>query len=1224
MLKLKRIELQGFKSFCDRSEMRFHGNGVAAIVGPNGCGKSNLSDAITWVLGEQSARSLRGSRMEDVIFAGTRERKPVGMASVTMTLVDPAAHSEFPVANGNGLNGNVHADGHRDAKNGEITITRRLYRSGESEYLINGRTARLRDIQDIFMGSGLGPESYAIIEQGRIGQILSTRPADRRGVIEEAAGITRFKTKRRLAEARLESARANLTRVFDILEEVGRHVNSLRRQAAKAKRYSELRTEMIAQLTVALSGRYRLLERDIAKTAIDLNLAATEAQKLVADVESKEAAASGLLESSYGVDAKLTEARKQLAEQRVEAERVRGRLESQAREIGSIESRLTRGEEESQDLEKRFTHGQLELDEYARKIAELEAAAEQIRTKLNARTVEREHALTALRERERSIEGLRNNVLKLLGEASSLRNQLAQIDGQLNGITRDLERIGRDEQSAAAEIERTEAARGELTERLRATREQLQAAVEHRKQVDEELSTRRARAAESRRKLDELRAEVSRIRARRDSLNDVLLHRSYTTETVKRFFTAIEKGHVTDLKPAGVLADFLEVETGWEKAVEEFLHDELEYVVVNSWDEAERGIAYMRGGSDGRATFLVHPQTETHPGQPDALDVEGLTPLRNVVRLSNGLASAPSSLVPRVDRCLLVEDRTQAQKLAPAHPDLFFLLPDGVCYHGHAVSGGKKTGSGPLGLKREMRELGTQLTGKEKELTKTRSLLEDLELEMAQLNEDLERIRGQQNRADKEAVALDHELRKLNEEGSRAQSRLSVARREAERLQAEQVKAQERRATASAQIAEKEQSRAEQEQGLAAARTELEEFGRTAARIGEEHSTLRVQLAGLDERRKSDAAARGRIENQLREMAHRRQNLTRDMERLGVDRARLLSDNVELDVRATALASQITASDAQVAELAAEESRVRVLLAEADEQLRAVRHEVQSASEKKNAVEVDLVRKQAELKYLDETCHKELNCALADLPAADGEAIPDESVLADAEAKYTECRTKIEALGPVNTSAEEEFSEAQTRADFLTAQKTDLITAIKDTEKAIGEIDVESRKRFVEAFEAINENFREIFKTLFSGGVAEMRLTDAENGESGIDIIAQPPGKKLQSVLLLSGGERALTAMALLMGIFRYQPSPFCVLDEVDAPLDEANIERLTRLIREMSAQTQFIVITHAKRTMEAAQALYGVTMQEPGVSKLVSVRFQEMAAPPPPPPPQAELAAAK
>src|ERR1700684_842012 len=312
LLKLKRVEIQGFKSFFDRTEMKFAGSGIAAIVGPNGCGKSNLSDAMSWVLGEQSAKSLRGARMEDVIFAGTRDRKPLGLASVTMTLVDPSAE-EAAQENGNG---NGHTNGHH--KPSEVTITRRLYRSGESEYLINGRSARLRDIQDLFVGTGLGPESYAIIEQGRIGQILSNKPQDRRAIIEEAAGIGKFKTKKRLAEAKLEGAKQNLSRVFDILEEVGRQVNSLKRQASKAKRFEELRTDMVAHLRQAVSGRFRMLEREAAKLALDLNQAQTNFQAFAAQVQEKEREHTSTQESCYRVDAELTEARSKVAELNLE------------------------------------------------------------------------------------------------------------------------------------------------------------------------------------------------------------------------------------------------------------------------------------------------------------------------------------------------------------------------------------------------------------------------------------------------------------------------------------------------------------------------------------------------------------------------------------------------------------------------------------------------------------------------------------------------------------------------------------------------------------------------------------------------------------------------------------------------------------------------------------------------------------------------------------------
>ncbi len=585
--------------------MRFHGEGIAAVVGPNGCGKSNLSDAISWVLGEQSAKSLRGSRMEDVIFAGTRDRKPLGMASVTMTLVDPNHHTQAAVS-GNGSNG---SNGHsKDAPPQEITITRRLFRSGESEYLIDGKQARLRDIQDIFMGTGLGPESYAIIEQGRIGQILSSKPQDRRSVIEEAAGITKFKARRRLAEAKLEGAKQNLTRVFDILEEVGRQVNSLKRQASKARRYTELKAEMQGHLRRSLTGRYRMLERDAAKTALDLNLATAEVQQLAGQLKEKETEQTRLQEQCFKTETDLTQARARLAGLRLEAERARGRLESQARQIGEIEQRLAQGETETQELDRRWEAQQQEFAAAAGAIQELEAKAEEARRRLALKNEERDTLQGALRGREQALEAARAAVLRRLGAASSRKNQLAKIDEYLAGVGRDTTRLERDEQAASADVERLTKSRAEIAARAAERQKELESIAGQRRTVEEELATRRSRLGETRRKMDELRQAFSRIKARRDSLEEILSHRAYTTESVKRLFTAIERGQAQDLKPIGVLADFVEVDPAYERAAEEFLHDELEYVIVDNWDEADRGIGLLRSDLDGRATFLVHPE----------------------------------------------------------------------------------------------------------------------------------------------------------------------------------------------------------------------------------------------------------------------------------------------------------------------------------------------------------------------------------------------------------------------------------------------------------------------------------------------------------------------------------------------------------------------------------------------------------------------------------------
>lgn len=1241
MLKLKRVEIQGFKSFYDRTEMKFNGSGIAAIVGPNGCGKSNLSDAISWVLGEQSAKTLRGSRMEDVIFAGTRDRKPLGMASVTMTLIadeTPAEPvnlgslnagpvnvapplSEHPTQlNGFAANGQVEhtppqSEPSKTAERaGEITITRRLYRSGDSEYLINGRTARLRDIQDLFMGTGLGPESYAIIEQGRIGQILSTKPQDRRSVIEEAAGITKFKTRKRLAEAKLESAKQNLSRVFDILEEVTRQVNSLKRQASKTRRYSELKTEATGYLRQVLIARFRTLERETTKLAIELNLASAQLQNLQEAIAGRERDQSQLSESAYANEQALTAARKQLSDLQLEAQRAQGQFEYQVKQIEQIHERLGAAAREAETLESQQQARAAELD---RQSAELEALAcdsASAQQRLEQKSGERQQAQAQVAEQERALEAGRQAVIRLLDEISALKHRIAHRDGQLASYQRDAERAATEQQESESDLARLDQARAELSDRLTARQTELMALTDRRNALQQDLQDKRAALAGSRRVVERLRTEHSRVKARKDSLEEVLQHRSYTTESVKRLFGSIEHGKTLNLQPIGVLADFLEVDPEIERAAEEFLHDELEYVVVREWVDADRGIEFMRGEPDGRVTFLVEerhefsgrtgdlPRPATQPGT--------LTLLTDALRFTNGVSHLPLELLPRISYCYMAADRGIARQMAARFPHCWFLAHDGVSYHGQAVTGGKKSGAGPLALKRELREVSQIERAKHDELTAAETEAAEIDRALASLDEQLEHVRAQQQTQEKEVLALDHETRKLAEELQRTHALLARARQELETLGRTQIELKEHSERDRTALAEGEKQRTKEEQALESARERLSLLQAALGHLTEEHAAFRADLAGLDERRRSAAEHRARLDSQLREAANRQAQLTQETERLRSNRAELLASNAQLEARTSELTAAIAAAERAVEELAQNESDFRANLAAIDEQLKQLRLDAQLAHERRSQLQVAFARAESDLKHLEETCRNELDAPLAQVIEGAG-AAEDVAGLEELEAQYAEVRRKIEALGPVNPQALEEFEEAQHRHDFLSAQRQDLLDSLRDTEKLINEIDVESRKRFSEAFQAINANFREMFKTLFGGGIGEMRLTDEENAaESGIDIVASPPGKKLQSVLLLSGGEKSLTAMALLMATFQYTPSPFCVLDEVDAPLDEANIERLTRLLREMSTQTQFIVITHAKRTMEAAQSLYGVTMQEPGVSKLVSVKFDQQLEP--------------
>ena len=1219
MLKLKRVELQGFKSFCDRTELKFQGSGIAAVVGPNGCGKSNLSDAITWVLGEQSARSLRGARMEDVIFAGTRSRKPVGMASVTMVLVDPVADRP-PVPESIPVNGAAPSEGSAaqtepvaatgnvtvlPSKPTEVTITRRLFRSGESEYLIDGRQARLRDIQDIFMGSGLGPESYAIIEQGRIGQILSSKPSDRRGVIEEAAGITRYKSRKRLAESKLESSKQNLARVFDILEEVTRQANSLKRQAAKAKRYSELKADLDGRLRTLLGARFRVLDEEARDAALSLEEASAQLKQISEQVATGEAQRGKLQEVCYQLERDLTAERKKLAEANVESERTRGRLEAQVRESGALEQRMARGETESKELESRLHVAELERDSLARTVKTLEAQIAQSRALMIEKNQVRDRLQNQLRDHEKAIEGNRVTVLRLLGESATLKNQLAQVDEFLAGIDREFARVQTEDKNAQAEVERLVVARRELSDAITQRQLDLETVTGEKRQTEETLGSRRGLANQTRSQLDQARGECSRLRAKKESLENVISHHAYTTDSVKRLFSAAEKGQASGFKPLGVLADFVEVDATYERAAEEFLRDELEYVVVRDWKQAERGMQIFHPATgealEGRATFLVEEGEAA--AQPEVALAPQLPRLVDHLRLTNGLSHQAATLLPRLSNCYLAPEAQAARDLAAAHPALYFLLPTGQCYHGRMLSGGHKKASGPLALKRELREVAKVLAEQERSLTERTQGFENLTTEISGLEHDLDRLRSLQQTREKDALALGHEMRKLSDENSRANSRISVARMDLERLNRERERSVEQRERNRAAVAQKDGERAGREQALEVERQELEAAQGEAARIREEHSTLRAELAALEERHRAASSALGRLEGQIRETRERRTHLGRDIERMGEHRAHLLAENIELDARAIALAELVQQTDAAALVWAEQEAARRGELQAADEALKVTRAAIEAGHQRRGEIEVELVRRQSELKFLEETSRKELGIGLAEIaPEGDSGTEPD---LAEVERGYNEVRGKIESLGPINSQALEEFEEAQTRQDFLTAQRQDLLDSIRDTEKAIHEIDGISRARFQEAFDAINENFRQAFQTLFGGGSGEMRLTDESNAsESGIDIIASPPGKKLQNILLLSGGEKSMAAMALLMAIFKFQPSPFCVLDEVDAPLDEANIGRLTKLLKEMSVDTQFIIITHSKKTMEAAQSMYGVTMQEAGISKLVSVRL--------------------
>jgi chromosome segregation protein len=1296
LLKLKKLQILGFKSFCDRTELKFHGEGIAAIVGPNGCGKSNISDAISWVLGEQSAKSLRGARMEDVIFAGTRDRQPTGMAEVSLTLVDPevyegevssepeieirdempeedwneeavraeaaaaaeqhyeevrplgaeevgtadettvqeieaepaeeqASVEQAPTDEPQGRDGaGVSAPGvvlkirrrklkRPEIKAGQIIVTRRLFRSGDSDYLLNGKLCRLRDIQEMFMGTGLGPESYAIIEQGRIGQILSSKPHDRRAIIEEAAGITKFKTKKRLSELRLEEARQNLARVNDIFEEVTRQMNSLKRQASKAERYAKLREEMKSKLKLVLTSKFAQVRGESANLEAEL-AGITEQMRTRAEAAQEwERQQAECTQRGYSLE----------AEARANSER----LNQIGRDVDRASNQQRHNQERCAELTMRCEAGEVELARGAEQMASLEselatnravlgsAAEEVAAAQAEAALRKQEASVTAeaLAELERQQEQRRVEILQAVAGSAEVRNQITQAVEHAAALDREAQRVEQEMAQTRGAIENCGGRRGQLQLEFESVSQRLSALGAQIEDTRQRLEARRREEGEAKRRLDGLRAEYATALGRKSSLEAVIAEHGYSTESVKRLFQSgvVEQG----FHPAGVLADFLEVDSRYEAVVEDFLRDELNYVVVKSWDAADHGLRLLEGDVNGRATFLVHPE-DSQAKFSFAVDENGrntppahvpVLPLKNCIRVLNGFGKSLEVILPKLGNGYITPDPFLARELALENPDAFFLSKSGECFHNVTVTGGRQRAEGPLSMKRELREVLRQVEEIERALADGEQAVARLAREISELSSRLERLRGENREAEREAMTSGHALEQINAELTRAREREATCAAELERIRAARREKEEWVAARQEELGARERQREQLEGERSAAQARLEQLKGSRDAAAYSASEMAARLAALEERRTAAAAAVARIESLHAGEANRIAELQARMEAARGEIERRQQENVELAAQVVSLAAEREGVEVRAQELQAESEAVRVKLGEIDQALREIRAELDIARDRRGEISAAIAKLQSDVEYLQQTTINELGMT-SELLLGDATVLRVEGEqLAAEDAMVVEMRGRLEAMGPVNMMALEEYQETTQRHVFLETQRKDLLDSIENMQNTIREIEVFSRQKFQEAFERINENFQLTFRKLFGGGHAFMRLTDEENStESGIDVVASPPGKKLQNVLLLSGGEKALTALALLVGIFQYQPSPFCILDEVDAPLDETNIGRFTELVREMSVRTQFIIITHSKKTMSVAPVMYGVTMQEPGVSKLVSVTFGE------------------
>ncbi len=1175
-MKIKRLEILGFKSFVDKVTIDFQ-QPITGIVGPNGCGKSNIVDAIRWGMGEQSAKNLRGKNMEDVIFGGSESRKPLGMAEVSLlfstedTLV-PAKYLNYS----------------------EIQVTRRLYRDGESEYYLNKSPCRLLDIAELFMDTGVGNKAYSIIEQGKIGTILHSKPEERRFLIEEAAGVTKFKARKQVALRKIEHTRQNLLRLGDIISEIRRQVNSLQRQAKKAEKFKVCREELkeIEQFFAVRS--WEALEGERSSTARSHDEATTRLEGVATNLESGELRLEERRISLMEEEQRVTAAQEEAYKLKGDLQGVENRLEFQRKEHAALDGRKLRLLEELAGLER-------QKEEATREQQGLEAHRGEYDSDIQADEARLAAGEENLEELTRTEMGLSRRLEESRRELFDLLSQIAQINNAQTGATRRLE-------SMAERFQRHHRENVQLQERLleAMTRSSgLEVDLTSQQRLREELKIRleelREQEALLKRQFHDTEQELNRQR----NLLSGRKSRLQSLRELENSLTGYGQGVKSLLRSErfakrfkGVLADLVETGEAHETPLEAALGERLQYLVTTNDGDAREAITFLREGKGGRGSFLFAPPTLPTPSD---VPRDG-TELRSLVTFNPDFAPLVEPLLAGV---YLSTNLESALEQGIRYPGCTFVTPWGeLVTAGGIVSGGSPETAGPgiISKKREIRELAQEVAALTTGIATLEGSRDELKKSSAAAEEEGRELRQQLHQGEIRLVNLQKDLQRAREEQQRTQERLAIRQIEDDQLA-------EERETLEQEIRDSSRGREVREgekQGIELRveelRIALESRKEELAQTRELVTTLKVRSASLKEKREANRRAVKRLEELLRDQESRMAGHRSQLTEGDTDRVRLELEITENDRQLKRLLLGSASLEARLS--ATKEAYQRHADGVREEEivlkgLRSTCEELRRTASQKGLALTELAMK---MENLEQSLADRYRVNLREIVPHFREKGWNEEEL---RRRQGSLQKQVDEMGEVNLTAIEEFRELEERFEFLTSQKADLEESLNGLQQAIQKINRTTRKRFFETFNLVNAKFQELFPRLFRGGHAELRLTNEEDLlETGIEIIVQPPGKKLQNVTLLSGGEKALTALSLVFAIFLIKPSPFCLLDEVDAPLDDANIGRFNEMVREMSAISQFIVITHNKGTMAVADTLYGITMEEPGMSKMVSVKL--------------------
>ncbi len=1186
----KKLQLHGFKTFFDRTEVHFK-PGINAVVGPNGCGKSNIADAIRWVLGEQSPKQLRGEKMEDLIFSGSQTRHPLGMAEVSLTV--ELTGEELPVPY------NLFT---------EICVTRRLYRSGESEYFINNTICRLRDIRELFLDTGLNPKAYAVISQGNIGSLVDAHPEDRRVLLEEAAGIAKFKERKVAALRKLDATEQNLVRLNDLTAEIKRQLGSLQRQARRTERYHELKGQHEAlEVRILIHQHDTLLER--VRSHTERIRALEELQEaLKTETATREAGLEAGSLESVQVEQSLGGLREEFYAHRSRLESLEQQLDAARGRLAALQKSLASDRAESEHLAGLVTGHSADLARIEEELARLEetlGGQEELRAETAARLAE---AATEARERKEALDEASGRYRDGVRVESESQRTLARLAARAEAIDRELDRVTGELAALEAEDRVLAAREQDLALLLSTQRESLQSNDELAAAAALELGQAREEAAVVEAGLSSAREEFNASTARLGSLSELERNLSGWPELFQEELARILAHRDLDGGLLGILADALQVPAEHEVALEAVLGDRLKFLLVSAPETGIEAARVLQEGTAVRGTFLpISPRRAA--AEPPATAV-GLPRLIDFV-------TTPAHLRPLAEH--LLRDVHLVGSLAAAlaiwrgdAPGCTFVTPLGeVLWPDGSVTAGR------LDPSRELLPL-------------VRSIRETQAIAAA-AGERTADFAGRQETVRERVSALDQGARSLEQQGRAIAQQ--IASLEKDLLFSRQKRGahstqRERLSDLSGRVsAEREQV----EQGLEQERARRNELTTARARFEEEMATLEADLSArlLEERSSMERLAA--LQVQLAAGRERTAHLGTRREHLVADTARAtrrrteLAGTMELALAAsTEAASAVDTLACDRALLAAERDRIEARLNEAQDRHRQLLGRARETEERLRLMrarreEIQTEQVTLQVNLAEEQVRREhLHVRVVELRGSGPEELLDEPAraellaasLAAMEESHRDLDRQIKALGPVNLAALGDQQELQDRLETQRRQQEDLDQAARDLRQAIAKINATSREKFLETFEKVNEKFQEIFPQLLENGHALLRLAEGEDPlEAGVEILAQPAGKKLKHISLLSGGEQALTAIALLLAIFMVKPSPFCLLDEVDAPLDESNIMRFLKVLRRSVGNSQLVMVTHNKRTMENANNLVGVTMSDPGVSRLISVQLREYQA---------------